>query len=78
MSPDSVQVIPLNSADEDADLVSASKAGDIAAFDELMARYHRKVLRIVQHIMHNLDDAQDVVQETFLKVFQNLPHFRGD
>ena len=78
MSPDSVQVIPLNSADEDADLVLASKAGDIAAFDELVTRYDRKLLRIVQHIIHNLDDAQDVVQETFLKAFQNLGNFRGD
>jgi RNA polymerase sigma-70 factor, ECF subfamily len=63
---------------EDADLVSASKAGDVAAFEELVARYHRKVLRIAQHIIHNLEDAQDVVQETFLKVFQNLGEFRGD
>ena len=78
MSPDSAPYATSSSAVGDADLVSASKAGDIAAFDELMTRYHRKVLRIVQHIMHNLDDAQDVVQETFLKVFQNLAHFRGD
>ena len=63
---------------EDLDLVLASKAGDVAAFEELVARYHRKLLRIAQHIMHNLEDAQDVVQETFLKVFQNLDAFRGD
>jgi RNA polymerase sigma-70 factor, ECF subfamily len=78
MSPDSAQYATSSSAAGDADLVLASKAGDIAAFDELVARYHRKVLRIVQHITHNLDDAHDVVQETFLKVFQNLTHFRGD
>ncbi len=63
---------------EDLDLVLASKAGDVAAFEELVARYHRKLLRIAQHITHNLEDAQDVVQETFLKVFQNLEAFRGD
>lgn len=78
MSPDSAMYGTSRSAAADADLVSASKAGDFAAFDELVGRYHRKVLRIVQHITHNLDDAQDVVQETFLKVFQNLTHFRGD
>ena len=63
---------------EDLDLVLASKAGDAAAFGELVARYDRKLLRIAQHITHNLEDAQDVVQETFLKVFQNLDAFRGD
>jgi len=78
MSPNSAQCRTSISAVGDADLVSASQAGDIAAFDELVARYHRKVLRVVQHIIHNFDDAQDVVQETFLKVFQNLTHFRGD
>jgi RNA polymerase sigma-70 factor (ECF subfamily) len=78
MSPDSAQVVTLSSAADDADLVSASKAGNIAAFDELVTRYHRKLLRIAQHIIHNFDDAQDVVQETFLKAFQNLEAFRGD
>ncbi len=54
---------------EDWDLVLASKAGDVAAFEELVERYDRKLLRIAQHITHNLEDAQDVVQETFLKFF---------
>jgi RNA polymerase sigma-70 factor (ECF subfamily) len=76
MNPDSAEVATLSPAD--ADLVLASKAGDIAAFDELVKRYNRKLLRIVQPITHNLDDAQDVVQETFLKAFQNLGAFRGD
>ena len=78
MSQDSAQVVTLSSVAEDAELVLASKAGDMAAFDELVTRYDRKLLRIVQHITHNLDDAQDVVQETFLKAFQNLGAFRGD
>jgi len=63
---------------EDCELVLASKAGDAAAFEQLVARYDRKVLRIAQHITHNLEDAQDVVQETFLRVFQYLDAFRGD
>ena len=62
---------------DDADLVLASKAGDRAAFEELVARYDRKLLRIAYHIVHNSDDAQDVVQETFIKVFQNLGQFQA-
>ena len=77
MSPDSAHVITLSLA-EDGDLVLASKAGDIAAFDQLVTRYNRKLLRIAQHITHNFDDAQDAVQETFLKAFQKLGEFRGD
>ena len=78
MSPDSAQIVTLSSVADDAELVLASKAGNIAAFDELVTRYNRKLLRIAQHIIHNFDDAQDVVQETFLKAFQNLGAFRGD
>jgi len=63
---------------DDADLVMASKAGDSAAFEELVARYDRKVFRIAYHIIHNFDDAQDIVQEAFMKVFQNLGQFRAD
>ncbi|MCU1272183.1 MAG: polymerase, sigma-24 subunit, subfamily [Acidobacteriaceae bacterium] len=77
MSPDSAHVITLSLA-EDAELVLASKAGDIAAFDQLVTRYNCKLLRIAQHITHNFDDAQDAVQETFLKAFQKLGEFRGD
>jgi RNA polymerase sigma-70 factor, ECF subfamily len=78
MSPDSAQVAILSSAAEDADLVLASKAGDILAFNELVMRYNSKLLRIAQHITHSFDDAQDVVQEAFLKAYQNLDAFRGD
>lgn len=56
----------------------ASKAGDTAAFEELVARYDRKLFRIAYQILHNRDDAQDAVQDAFIKVFQNLGQFRAD
>ena len=59
------------------DLVLATKAGDSAAFEELVACYDRKLFRIAYHIVHNRDDAQVVVQETFVKVFQNLGQFQA-
>jgi len=67
-----------STASEDEDLVQASKAGDTTAFEELVARYDRKLFRIACQILHNPDDAQDVVQDTFIKVFQNLGQFRAD
>jgi RNA polymerase sigma-70 factor (ECF subfamily) len=63
-------------ASDDLALVHASKSGDVAAFEELVKRYDRKLLRIAQHLTHNREDAEDVVQEAFLKAFQHLDQFR--
>jgi RNA polymerase sigma-70 factor, ECF subfamily len=60
----------------DLALVHACKTGDLAAFEQLVKRYDRRLLRIAQNITHNLEDAQDAVQETFLKVFRKLAQFR--
>jgi RNA polymerase sigma-70 factor (ECF subfamily) len=64
--------------DEDLALVEASTNGDIAAFEELVARYDRKLLRIALRITNNLDDAQDAVQEALLKAYQKLRQFQGN
>ncbi|MBZ5721902.1 MAG: sigma-70 family RNA polymerase sigma factor [Acidobacteriia bacterium] len=58
-------------------LVQAAKAGDIAAFEELVRRYDRNVFRIAQHITQNREDAEDVVQDAFLKSYENLQQFQG-
>src|ERR1017187_3023087 len=62
----------------DMDLVHASKNGDAAAFEQLVKRYDRKLLRIAQSVTHNREDSQDAVQEAFLKAFQNLGEFREE
>ena len=59
-------------------LVQAAKKGDLEAFSELVRRYDRNVFRIAQHITHNEEDAQDVVQDAFLKAYQNLEQFQGN
>jgi RNA polymerase sigma-70 factor, ECF subfamily len=51
-------------------------SGDVDAFEELVKRYDRKLLRIAQHVTNNREDAEDVVQEAFLKAFQYLEQFR--
>jgi RNA polymerase sigma-70 factor, ECF subfamily len=63
---------------DDLALVHASKGGDVAAFEELVKRYDRKLFRIAQHLTHNREDAQDIVQDAFLKAFQHLAQFRED
>jgi RNA polymerase sigma-70 factor (ECF subfamily) len=64
-------------SDQDAPLVAATQAGDGAAFEQLISRYDRKLFRIAYNIVHNADDAQDVVQNTFIKVFQNIGRFQS-
>jgi RNA polymerase sigma-70 factor (ECF subfamily) len=59
-------------------LVQAAKKGDLEAFSELVKRYDRNVFRIAQHITHNEEDAQDVVQDAFLKAYTNLEQFQGN
>ena len=62
---------------EELTLVQAAKGGDVAAFEELVRRYDRNVFRIAQHITQNREDAEDVVQDAFLKAYQNLEQFQG-
>ena len=57
-------------------LVRAAKQGDDSAFEELVRRYDRNVFRIAQHITQNREDAEDVVQEAFLKAYGNLAKFQ--
>src|ERR1051325_10865103 len=57
-------------------LVRAAEAGDISAFEQLVHRYDRNVFRIAQHITQNREDAEDVVQDAFLKSYENLKNFQ--
>ena len=66
----------VSEASDELALVRAAKAGSIEAFEQLIKRYDRNVFRIAQHITQNHEDAEDVVQEAFLKSFQNLNNFQ--
>src|ERR1700723_2502587 len=65
-------------ASDDLDLVHASKRRDLAAFEQLVKRYDRRLLRISQTVTRNREDSEDAVQEALLKAFQNLANFRED
>jgi RNA polymerase sigma-70 factor (ECF subfamily) len=70
--------IPLAAIDPDLPLVEATRRGDASAFEELVRRYDRKLLRIALNVTHNPDDAQEVVQDAFFKAYRNLDRFRAD
>src|SRR3954453_5037759 len=63
---------------EELVLVDAARQGDVGAFEQLIKRYDRNVFRIAQHITQNREDAEDVVQDAFIKAYQNLGQFQGN
>jgi len=70
-----VSVTSLPNLDERA-LVAEAQAGNRAAFEELVRRFDRDVLRLALNLMKRPEDARDVYQEAFLKVYRNLHRFR--
>jgi RNA polymerase sigma-70 factor (ECF subfamily) len=62
--------------DSDGILVTAAKRGNARAFEELVLRHKRRVFAVAQRITNSRDDAEDVVQETFHKVFLHLDNFQ--
>jgi RNA polymerase sigma-70 factor (ECF subfamily) len=64
-------------ANEDALLIAAAKARDTRAFELLVERHERKIFLLAQRITRNREDAEDVVQQSFQKVFIHLNKFEG-
>jgi RNA polymerase sigma-70 factor (ECF subfamily) len=61
---------------EERVLVEQAQAGSRPAFEELVRRYDRDVLRLAMNLLKRSEDARDVYQEAFLKVYRNLHRFR--
>jgi RNA polymerase sigma-70 factor (ECF subfamily) len=64
-------------AAEELPVVERARAGDSSAFSELVKRYERKIFRLAKNITQNDEDAEDVLQETFLKAYSHLGSFQG-
>ena len=63
---------------DESDFVARAKSGDTSAFTELVARYERKIFRLARHITQSDEDAEDVLQESFLKAYEHLGEFQGN
>jgi RNA polymerase sigma-70 factor (ECF subfamily) len=61
---------------DDRMLIEHAQAGDAAAFEALVGRYDRQVLRLSLNVLGGAEDARDVYQESFLKIYRNLHRFR--
>src|SRR5215469_3318159 len=73
---DHISALP-SFTDPDAALVAALKARTEGAFDDLVKQHGRRLLNVALKITKNREDAEDVVQESFLKVFKKIDGFRG-
>jgi RNA polymerase sigma-70 factor (ECF subfamily) len=63
--------------DDEAAVVAQARLGNANAFNELLRRYERKIFRLALHITQNREDAEDVLQESFLKAYEHLDQFQG-
>ena len=63
---------------DEAPLVARAKAGDDGAFSELVEHYERRIFRLAKHITQSDEDAEDVLQESFLKAYEKLDTFQGN
>ena len=62
----------------DLALIERAKAGDTAAFEQLVKQYDRQIYRTALHITQNREDAEDITQDVFFKAFQKLDQFQGN
>jgi RNA polymerase sigma-70 factor, ECF subfamily len=59
-------------------LIRAAQQGDADAFEQLVRRYDQNVLRLAYNLLRSQEDARDIYQEAFLRVYKNLQSFRFD
>src|SRR5438552_1427446 len=64
--------------EEALELIRAARGGDLAAFEMLVQRHERRVLRVAYQMVGNLDDAQDVAQEVFIRLWKYLGKMRDE
>jgi RNA polymerase sigma-70 factor (ECF subfamily) len=62
---------------DEAELIARAQRGDREAFSVLVTRYERRVVGVALAVVHNQDDALELAQETFVRAFENLPHFES-
>lgn len=67
-----------NATDEDLSLVHLAQQGNLPAFESLVAKYERRLYLLAYRVLGQAEDAEEVVQETFLSVIEHLEGFREE
>src|SRR5665213_978154 len=63
---------------DDSELVNRAQREDLGAYDQLVRRYQERIYATVYHMTSNHEDANDLVQDTFVKAYRALKSFKGD
>jgi RNA polymerase sigma-70 factor (ECF subfamily) len=69
-------IININS--EDSDIIESFNKGNKSAFNYLVLKYQKKIYWVIRKIVLDHDEADDITQEVFLKIYDSLKNFRGD
>src|ERR1700688_436717 len=69
--------VPTQTGIDESILVAQAREGDTQAFGTLVRRYEGKIFRLALHVTQNREDAEDVLQETFMKAYEHLDQFQG-
>ena len=67
---------PVTLTESDSDLLQRCRAGDQAAWRDLVARHTRRVFNLAYRFVGRVDEAEDLTQEVFIKVYQSLDRYR--
>ena len=67
-----------NSVNQEALLIEKARDGDISAFEKLISLYEKKIYNYCYRMTNNHEDAEDLAQEVFIKVYRNLNKFKGN
>jgi RNA polymerase sigma-70 factor (ECF subfamily) len=68
----------MSERDADAVLVERVQRGDKRAFELLVLKYQRKIMRLLSRLIHDPAEAEDVAQDAFIKAYRAIPQFRGE
>jgi RNA polymerase sigma-70 factor, ECF subfamily len=69
---------PIDPAAEDLALIASVLAGDRRAFEPLVRKHERRVFRVALAVLGNIEDAEEAMQDTFVKAFRHLDQFRRE
>jgi RNA polymerase sigma-70 factor (ECF subfamily) len=72
------EIVAMTEREVDWALVERAQSGDKRAFELLVAKYQRKLARLVSRLIHDAHEVEDVTQEAFIKAYRALGSFRGE
>lgn len=71
-------MVPFNSPEELESTLEVARTGDLLAFERIMRAFEAQVFRYIMRMVSNQQDAEDLTQEVFIKLYKNLPQYQAE